>query len=55
MMNNSAHNSALILDVTRDHVLFLKMEAKDTKDERRKFMLNFIVISKNFCLFFEAM
>ena len=33
----------------------LKMEAKETKDEKRKFMLNFIIISRNFRLFFEAM
>ena len=32
----------------------LKMEAKETKDEKRKFMLNFIIISRNFRLFFEA-
>ena len=31
------------------------MEAKETKDEKRKFMLNFIIISRNFRLFFEAM
>ena len=30
------------------------MQAKEKKDERRKLMLNLIVISRNFRLFFEA-